>query len=170
MHTKLIAAVAAALALSGCATKAPPPAAVDLQNEGIAKTCTPSAVDLTAAAPATITLTNDGWCGVVTAEADRQPFKFGLVKTRPEHGRVYIRPVNGQTRVEYTANPGYVGPDRFAVALASHTAGTPDAPLRVDVTVTPGEGQAVAPTPAPAPAKKPAAPARSPTRRHVTRR
>lgn len=169
MHTKLIA-VAAALVLSGCATKAPPPAAVDLQNEGIAKTCTPSAVDPAAGTPATIALTNDGWCGVVTAEKDGQPFKFGLVKTRPEHGRVYIRPVNGQTRVEYTANPGYVGSDRFAVALASRTAGTPDAPLQVDVTVTPREGQAAAPAPAPAPAKKPAAPARTPTRRHTTRR
>lgn len=173
MHTKLIAAAAAALALSGCATKAPPPTAVDLQNEGMAKTCTPSTVDLTAAAPATIMLTNDGWCGLVTAEKDG-PFKFGLVKTRPEHGRVYIRPVNGQTRVEYTANPGYVGSDRFALALASRTAGTPDAPLQVDVTVAPPEGQAVAPAPAaapaPPPAKKRAAPAHSPARRHTTRR
>lgn len=168
MHTKLIASVAAAIALSGCA-KAPRPApAVDLQNEGIAKTCTPSAVDLTAAPPATIALTNDGWCGVVTAEKDGQPFKYGLVKARPEHGRVYIRPVNGQTRVEYAANPGFVGPDRFAVALVSRTAGTPDAPLQVDVAVTPGEGQAAAPTPPPA--KKPAAPARTPARRHTTRR
>ena len=139
MHTKLIATVAAVLALSGCATKAPPPAAaVDLQNEGIAKTCTPSAVDLAAAAPATITLTNDGWCGLVTAEKDGQPFKYGLVKTRPEHGRVYIRPVNGQTRVEYTANPDYVGSDRFAVALVSRTAGAPDAAF-VDMGATIGD-------------------------------
>lgn len=169
MHTKLIASVAAAIALSGCARTPPPAPAVDLQNEGLAKTCTPSAVDLTAAAPATIALTNDGWCGVVTAEKDGQPFKYGLVKTRPEHGRVYIRPVNGQTRVEYAANSGYAGPDRFAVALVSRTAGTPDAPLLVDVAVMPGEGQAAAPAPAP-PAKKPAAPARTPARRHTTRR
>lgn len=168
MHTKLIATVAAAVALSGCAAKAPPPAAaVDLQNEGMAKACTPSAVDPAAAAPATITLTNDGWCGLVTAEKDGQPFKYGLVKTRPEHGRLYIRPVNGQTRVEYAAHPGYAGSDRFVVALVSRTAGTPDASLRVDVAVTPGEGQAAAP--APAPAKKPA-PTRAPARRHTTTR
>lgn len=171
MHTKLIATAAVAVALAGCAPKAPPPPpAVDLQNEGMAKTCTPSAVDLAAAAAATITLTNDGWCGLFTAEKDGQPFKYGLVKTRPEHGHVFIRPVNGQTRVEYTANPGYAGADRFAVALASHAENTPDVPLRVDVTVTPGEGQSAAPpAPAPAPAKKPAPAHHAPTRRHTTR-
>jgi len=168
LHMKLIATLAAAVALSGCAAKAPPAApAVDLQNEGIAKTCTPSAVDLAAPAPATIAMTNDGWCGVVTAEKDGQPFKLGLVKTRPAHGRVYIQPVNGQTRVEYTANAGYVGSDSFAVALMSRAASVPDVPLRVDVAVTQGEGQAVAPPPAPT--KKPAAPARTPARRRTTR-
>ena len=169
MHTKLIAAAAVALALAGCAKTPPPASAVDLQNDGIAKTCIPSAVDLASPAPATIALTNDGWCGVVTAEKNGQPFKYGLVKTRPEHGRVYIRPVNGQTRVEYAANPGFAGSDRFAVALVPHASGAPDAALRVDVAVTPVEGQAMAPAPAPAPAKK-AAPARAPARRHATRR
>ncbi len=168
MHTKLIAAAAVALALSGCAKTPPPAPAVDLQNEGIAKACTPSAVDLASPAPATIALTNDGWCGVVTAEKDGQPFKYGLVKTRPEHGRVYIRPVNGQTRVGYTAHPGFAGSDRFAVALVPNTAGAPDALLRVDVTVTPGEGQAAAP--APAPAKKATPAKKAPARRHTNRR
>lgn len=168
MHTKLIA-TAAVLALAGCARTPPPAPAVDLQNEGIAKTCTPSAVDLAAPTPATIALTNDGWCGLVTAEKDGQPFKYGLVKTRPEHGRVYIRPVNGQTRVEYSANPGYTGSDRFAVALVPHASGAPDASLRVDVAVTPAEGQAAAPAPVAAPAKK-AAPAHAPARRHTNRR
>ncbi len=168
MHTKLIA-TAAVLALAGCARTPPPTPAVDLQNEGIAKTCTPSAVDLAAPTPATIALTNDGWCGLVTAEKDGQPFKYGLVKTRPEHGRVYIRPVNGQTRVEYSANPGYTGSDRFAVALVPHASGAPDASLQVDVAVTPAEGQAAAPAPVAAPAKK-AAPAHAPARRHTNRR
>ena len=167
MHTKLIAA-AAALALSGCAKTPPPAPAVDLQNGGMAKTCTPSAVDLAAPAPATIAMTNDGWCGVVTAEKEGQPFKYGLVKSRPEHGRVYIRPVNGQTRVEYTANPGFAGSDRFAVALVPNAAGVPDSSLRVDVTVTPGEGQAAAP--APAPEKKPAPVKKAPARRRPTQR
>ena len=165
MHIKLIATLAATIALTSCAKTPPPAQTVDLQNEGLAKTCTPSAVDLAAAAPATIAMTNDGWCSVVTAEKDSRPFKFGLVKTRPAHGRVYIQPVNGQTRVEYTANAGYVGSDSFMVALASRTAGAPDTPLRVDVAVTQGEGPAVAPPPAPT--KKPAT--RTPARRRPTR-
>lgn len=169
MHTKLIATLAAAVALSGCAAKpTPTEQAVDLQNDGIAKTCTPSKVDLAAATPATITMSNDGWCGVVTAEKDGQPFSLGLVKTRPAHGRVYIQAVNQQTRIEYTANAGYAGPDSFTVALRARTAGASDTPLRVDVTVLPGEGQPVA-APTAAPAKKPAAPARTPARRHTTR-
>ena len=170
MHTKLIAAAAVALALAGCAKTPPPAPVVDLQNDGIAKTCAPSAVDLASPAPATIALTNDGWCGVVTAEKDGQPFKYGLVRTRPEHGRVYIRPVNGQTRVEYAANPGYTGSDRFAVALVPNASGAPDASLRVDVAVTPAEGQAAAPVAAPAPAKKPAPARKAPARRHATQR
>jgi len=172
LHTKLIATLAAAIALSGCATKpAPSKQAVDLQNEGIAKTCTPSTVDPAAAAPATITMTNDGWCGVFVADKDEankggQPFSLGLVKARPAHGRVYIQPVNQKTRIEYTANAGYVGADEFTVALRSRTAGVPDTPLRVDVTVTPGEGQPIA-APVAAPARKRAAPAHAPTRRRT---
>ena len=172
MHTKLIATAAVALALSGCAKTPPPAPAVDLQNEGMAKTCTPSAVDLAAPAPATIAMTNDGWCGVVTAEKEGQPFKYGLVpqKTRPEHGHVYIRPVNGQTRVEYTANPGFAGSDRFAVALVPNAPGAPDSSLRVDVSVTPGVGQAAAPAPEPAPTKKAAPAKKAPARRRATQR
>lgn len=168
MHIKLIATLAAAIALAGCAAKKPPePEFVDLQTEDIAKTCTPGTVDLAAATPATITMTNDGWCGVSTTEKDGQPFELGLVKARPAHGRVYIRPVNKQTRVEYTPDPGYVGSDAFTVALRPRTPDTPDSTLRVDVSVTPGEQQPVAATPAPAP--KPAKPARTTTRRHTTR-
>lgn len=169
MHSKLIATLAAAIALSGCAMKsAPTEQAVDLQNEGIAKTCTPSTVDPTAATPATITMTNDGWCGVFVAEKDQRPFSLGLVKARPAHGRVYIQPVNQQTRIEYTANAGYVGADTFTVDLRSRTAAASDTTLRVDVSVAAGEGQPVAAPPA-KPAKKPAAPARTPAHRRTTR-
>ena len=168
MHSKLIATLAAGIALSGCAIKpAPTEQAVDLQNEGIAKTCTPSTVDTAAGTPATITMTNDGWCGVFVAEKDQRPFSLGLVKARPAHGRVYIQPVNQQTRIEYTANAAYVGADAFTVSLRSRTEGTPDTMLRVNVTVTAGEGQPVAAPPA-TPAKKPAAPARTPARRRTT--
>jgi len=174
LHSKMIATLAAVVALAGCTVK--PPAVeqvVDLQNEGIAKTCTPSTVDLASGAPATIAMTNDGWCGVFAAEKDRQPFGLGLVKVRPAHGRVYIQPVNQQTRIEYTANDGYVGSDSFTVALRPHAASTPDSMLRVDVAVTPGERQPVVVPTAP-PARRPTAPGKAPTkapaRRHTTTR
>lgn len=169
MNSKLTASLAAALVLSGCATQTPPAtqAAVDLRQEGIAKTCTPSTVDLAAAspAPATIAMSSDGWCGVFVADKG-QPFQLGLVRARPAHGRVFIQPVNGQTRVEYTPNAGYAGADTFTVALRSRTAGTAEAMLRVNVTVAQGERPAVA-TPAAAPTTRtPAArpPARTPAR------
>ncbi len=166
MHIKLIAMLAAAAALAGCATKPAPneQGAVDLQNEGIAKTCTPSTVDPASATPATIAMTNDGWCGLFAAEKDGQPFKLGLVTRRPAHGRLYIQPVNQRTRIEYTANSGYVGPDSFTVTLVSRTASTPDTALPVDVTVAPGEGQPIA-APTPAPTRKPTPPSRGPARR-----
>lgn len=168
MHNRMIATLAAAVALSGCVAKPPAPEqAVDLQNDGIATTCTPSKVDLASKAPATIAMTNDGWCGVFATETDGQPFRLGLVKARPAHGRVYIRPVNRQTRIEYTANAGYAGPDTFTVALRPHAASAPDSTLRVDVTVTPGAGQPVA-APAAPPARTPTAPARPPARRRTT--
>ena len=163
MHLKLTATLAAAIALSGCANKiVPQQAGFDPMTEGTAKTCMPSTVDLASAAPATIAMTNDGWCGVFVAEKDGQPFNFGLVKTRPAHGRVYIQKVGPQTRVEYTPNTGFVGVDTFAVALASRTPGTPDAALQVAVTVTQGEAPpaAAAPPPRSAPPAR-TAPARS---------
>ena len=177
MRIKLIATLAAAVALSGCATKpAPTVQAVDLQNEGIAKTCTPSIVDLATPAPATITMTNDGWCGVFATEKDGQAFKLGLLPIRSAHGRVFIQKVNDRTRIEYTPEAGYVGADTFTVALVSRTAGTPDTRLRVDVAVAPGDrlaGITPAAVPAPAPARRPtattprrpAAPAQAPARR-----
>lgn len=171
MNIKLIATLAAGVALAGCATKTPPAeqAAVDLQNDGIAKTCTPSAVDLSAAAPATIDMTNDGWCGVFTADKDGQPFSLGLVKTRPSHGRVYIQPIGRQTRIEYTPNNGYVGADAFAVSLRSRTAGGPDSALTVNVAVAQGERPAVTAPPATT-TRKPAPPTRNPARRRTNSR
>lgn len=174
MNIRLIATLAAAAALSGCATQPRPTVqAVDLQNEGIAKTCTPSTVDLASGAPATIAMTNDGWCGVFATEGDGQAFNLGLVRTRPAHGRVFIQKVNARTRIEYTPEAGYVGADTFTVALRPRAANAPDAMLRVDVAVTQGDRPAVAAPPpvvAPAaPTRRPAAPARPPARRPAAR-
>ena len=106
-------------------------------------------------------MTNDGWCAVHTKDKNGEPFKFGLVKSRPAHGRILIQKIGGETRIEYTAENRYVGPDRFSVALASNTANTPDSTLQVSVTVTMGEGMATpAPTAAPATRPAPRPPAR----------
>ena len=163
MSHRLIALAAAAFALQACAPTARPPAGpTEDLNAGIAKSCEASAVDLSAAASATatITLSNDGWCAVRAVEKDGKPFLLGLVKQRPEHGHVLIQKIGGQTRLEYTANPRYSGADRFSVALRSRTSGAADATVQVAVTVTPGSGVAVAPEPAPAPAPSRTPPAR----------
>ena len=164
MTRHLIAIAAAAIALQGCATQAPPAQVVGEDVDGIAKTCTASPVDLSKSptANATITLTNDGWCAVRAVETDGKPFQLALVRARPEHGRVLIQPVSGRTRIEYTADNRYVGPDRFTIVLRSKTPNTPDSTLQVAVTVAMGES--VAPVPPPASAPAPATRARAPAR------
>lgn len=160
MNKQLIALAAAAAVLQGCANQSPQaPTAQRNYDEGIAKSCTSTPVDLAASATAsaTITMSNDGWCAVRAVEKDGKPFALGLVRSRPAHGYVVIRSLGGQTRVEYTTEGRYVGPDRFTVALRSRTANVPDATVQVTVNTTMGEGMAP-PPPAAAP---PAAPARS---------
>lgn len=159
MSYRLIALAAAAITLQGCATKAPVVAGEDF-NDGIAKTCNATALGLPATASATITMTNDGWCAVRTKESDGKPYALGLLQTRPEHGRVLVQQLGGETRLEYTADAGYTGEDKFSVALRSRNTSTPDAAVQVVVMVTRGEGvPAVA-----APAAPAAAPARTTTR------
>jgi len=158
LNKNLIAIAVTALAATSCAPQqqAAPAATEDL-NVGIAKTCTPSPIDFAAGttAAATITMTNDGWCAVRTKDKSGQPFKFGLVKSRPAHGRILIQKIGGETRIEYTAENRYVGPDRFSVALASNLPNTPDSTVQVTVTATMGEDMAPAPAPPPAPATRP---------------
>ena len=166
MKHQLIALAATALAITGCAqrpTQVTAPAAIS--NEGIAKTCTPSAVDfVNAASTATITMTNDGWCALDTKDKNGEPFKYGLVKTKAQHGFIFIQKVGGETRIEYTADNRYVGADRFSVALASAMPNTPDSTIQVTVDVTRGEG-----VPPPAPAT-PAPTSSSSTKRRTTTR
>ena len=163
MNKNLIAIPALAIAIQGCATQQAPQGTPDAFNDGLAKTCTASPVDLSASATATATIamTNDGWCAVTAVERDRQAFQLGLVKTRPEHGHVVIQRVNNVTRIEYYPENRYGGADRFTVALRSRTANAPDATVQVSVTTTMGEGMAPPPaprpTPAPAPTRRPPA-------------
>lgn len=164
----------AALAVQGCATQAPTTAADNLSdpiNDGRATTCTATPV---ANGAGTITMSNDGWCSVALAEGG-SPFTLGLVRTRPANGRVLVQTVGRDTRIEYTPNARFSGTDQFTVALRSRTAGAPDVPVQVAVTVEGGaattvSAPAVVAPPAAAaanrrPAARPAAPARRPTAR-----
>jgi hypothetical protein len=154
---RLLAAAAAAIALQGCASKPPPVVAPseDL-NIGIAKSCTftPVQAGPGGGASSSITMTNDGWCAVRLTEADGQPYALGFIRQRPEHGTILIQKLGGQTRLEYTANPGYVGADAFTAALRPRSGGA-DTTVQVTVTVNRGEGMPVV---APAPETKPTTP------------
>ena len=164
MKNYLIAIATTAIAVTGCAPQATQVAgAAQESNEGIAKTCTSSPVDFGAgnSATATVSMTNDGWCALHTKDKNGEPFKFGLVKVKPQQGYILIQKIGGETRIEYTPENRYVGADHFSVALASNQANTPDSTIQVAVTVTRGEG--VAP---PAPEPAPSAPrSTSPARR-----
>ena len=166
MNKHLIAIAAAAIGLTSCAPQAPVTqvASEDL-NVGIAKTCTAPPIDLTSSvtANAIIDMTNDGFCAVRTKEKSGQPWALGLVRSRPQHGRVLIQKLGGETRIEYSADDRYVGPDRFTVALRSATPNTPDATVQIAVNVTMGEGMAPPPAPTPAPTAHRTTPARRAT-------
>lgn len=164
MYKTLIVVAAAALAVQGCAPQSTAPTmTAEETNEGRAATCTASAVDLAAATPATIAMTDDGWCGPSVTEADGKAFALGLVTTRPVHGHVLIHTVSGRTRVEYTPDGRYVGPDAFTVALRPRGQGTPDAKVQFAVTVTAGANVVAAPEPARQ--TTPARPSTKPARR-----
>lgn len=147
----LTAAALGVLLLEGCAQQpAPPPASVDLLNDGIAATCSYSPVQPKpgATVEATITMTNDGWCAYRASEAQGRSYLLGLVKERPAHGELNIRQWNGESRVEYYPAAGFVGTDKFLVALRP-SGGQPDALVRVTATVARGAAAAAAPAAAP---------------------
>ena len=79
-------------------------------------------------------MSNDGWCGVVVSQANDKPFAAGLVKQMPAHGKLYVHTVGDSTRVDYTPDRGYLGPDSYVVRLVPG-----DSMLNAVVTVaTPG--------------------------------
>ena len=154
-----VLALAASLgALAGCAEQATPVSGSrvyygDLQ--GMAKICTvPQNLALTAGeqTETTMLVGNDGgWCGITLANRGRA-FDAGLLVGRPEHGRVHVHKIGDATRVDYTPDAGYGGPDRFTVRFLP---GNPA--IRVNVTV---EGGAPPPPPAPTAAPARTAPAK----------
>ena len=171
MHKTMIAVAAAAIALQGCAPQqTPAQVAAAEESGGRASTCEASPLDVApgGAATVTIAMTNDGWCGPSTVEKDGQPFQLGLVPaaTRPTHGHVFIHSISGRTRIEYTPDDRYVGPDSFAILLRSRMPGAADAKVQLTVAVTAGPGQAAAPAATPTPARQaPAARSGNPARR-----
>lgn len=175
MSYRLLAIAAAAIVLEGCAKQPPQTAApAENLNIGIAKSCTFSPVQPAAGSNvnATINMSNDGWCAVRVKEADGQPFLLGLVRQRPEHGTILIQKLGGETRLEYTASPGYTGSDAFTAVLRPKSGGA-DAGIQVAVTVTPGAGLPAAARPAPAPEPRSSTPARrssAPARRSSSSR
>ncbi len=108
----------------------------------------------------TMAILNDrGWCGVdlLRPTPGWEPFLYGLVMKRAEHGSITIHTVGDTTRVDYVPDPGFSGADSFAVKLAPG-----NATVQVAVTVEappapPPPPPAAAPAPAP---HRPAAPAR----------
>ena len=109
--------------LAGCAQPPPPGPtarlyAIDLA--GAARRCTVGPVAPVAGKEvvARMTVGNDGgWCALTVAQPGPQPYAAGLLTEDPAHGRVYIHPVGDNTRIDYTPDAGYVGPDAFAVTL-----------------------------------------------------
>lgn len=142
MKTRSAALLVAVLAFPGCALfeqqKAAPTAPALAAETGGARTCTVPALDLSTqgSATATMTVSNEGgWCAVRATEKDGQPFALGLVRGRPDHGRVFIDKYGAETRVQYTPASGYTGADSFTVALRGKSAGAADVTIRVTVTV-----------------------------------
>ncbi|MGH7155255.1 MAG: Ig-like domain-containing protein [Acetobacteraceae bacterium] len=67
--------------------------------------------------PVTMQVGNDGgWCGITVA-LDGHPYAAGLLSTQAAHGRVHIHPVGDNTRIDYTPDSRFVGPDSFVVTL-----------------------------------------------------
>lgn len=127
--------LATPLLLEACARPPAKPGlpvySVDLQ--GGASQCSASHPDLQPGkeTSATMRVGNDGgWCGISVTRNDR-PYGAGLLITRAQHGTVFIHPVGDNTRIDYTPEHGYAGPDSFVVQLVPG-----DAKLRVAVTVT----------------------------------
>jgi hypothetical protein len=61
-----------------------------------------------------------GWCGTYAQAQDGylpENWISGAVIEPPAHGAVRLRKTENQAHIEYRPDPGYVGPDAFAVQL-----------------------------------------------------
>ena len=113
------------------------------------------------------TRSDGGLCTVTVDQPEGGAYASFVLSTLPMHGNSFIYNYDKRTRVTYTADTAYAGPDAFAVSLIPGD-GKPRSLLRVDVssdaTGVPRPMPAAAPLPDPSPAKPPA----HRRRRHVT--
>ena len=112
-----------AVALLGCAPQQRPVSQTRLyatDQMGGAKSCSVPKVAAPEAGKEVavpMTVGNDGgWCAI-SVDDNGHPFTAGLLSARPTHGRVYVHSVGDATRIDYTPETGYVGPDAFSVHL-----------------------------------------------------
>jgi hypothetical protein len=134
-------AVSAVLVAAGCTPKPPPVVAVQpryyaVDLQGAAKSCKvpPLLMQDNRMTSTTMDVGNDGgWCAITVTRKDIGPYDAGLLTGRPEHGVVYVHTVGNDTRIDYTPNHGFAGPDNFTVTLLPGGAA-----IKVAVTVTPG--------------------------------
>jgi hypothetical protein len=132
-----LAIVATAVLLQGCA--ATPPAgsanrvfAADMA--GGAKSCTVSkAVPAPGQqVPVDMKVGNSGgWCAITVNDGGK-PYSAGLLIAQPAHGKVLIHSVGDNTRIDYTPDARFAGPDSFSVRLIPG-----DATIRASVAVGP---------------------------------
>lgn len=78
-----------------------------------------------------------GWCAFKVDQSDAKlggpkPFAASLVTVRAAHGKVYIHTVGEDTRVDYTPDARYAGPDAFTVEMLPG-----DLSIHTNVTVGP---------------------------------
>jgi hypothetical protein len=132
---KWLVLAATGLALAACANKGTPsgPRVFASDLAGGAKSCSAPAPALKdgGEAQSEMKVGNDGgWCGI-TVSKDGKPYAAGLLTGMPAHGKVLIHTVGDDTRIDYTPDRGYAGPDQFTVTLLPG-----ETALRVSVTVT----------------------------------
>jgi hypothetical protein len=126
---------ATGMALAACANNGPPsgPRIFASDLAGGAKSCsapTPALKD-GGEAQSEMKVGNDGgWCGITVSDGSK-PYAAGLLTGAPAHGKVLIHTVGDNTRIDYTPDRGYAGPDQFTVMLLPG-----GAVLRVSVVVT----------------------------------
>ena len=109
---------------------------------GAAQKCTaPADLQLTPGHETTVAMTvsnEGGWCAFKTDQADAKqgdakPFDAALVTVRPVHGKVYVHTVGNDTRVDYTPDARYAGPDGFTLEMLPGNLS-----VHTNVTVAPG--------------------------------